>query len=196
MRAFTLIEKGVEHGSALEELAGLSGVIFTQRGATEQQIERLVELVMSCQEDSTALSDLTTQLPEGPFEMVYMRSPEVASLLIEKFYQTCTSQAWPFDYTDVIGGACQRLFRATKDSNIRAKAAATAVVVGTSHNRFYVMDIAGRLMVASSDTPTALALSAILEKYRPLSFLERNEISKLHPALASLFETSSSGANV
>ena len=67
--------------------------------------------------------------------------------------------------------------------------AATALEVGVSHNRFYVMDVAAGLISDAKDDADALAIAHAI---RPLQHLlgaveDRLTIWKLHPTLGELF---------
>ena len=135
------------------------------------------------------LHEFAVKLPEAAFRALYEANPEIARLLIQQFTRVANSQGWPFEYTDQIGSACARLFSATSDPDIRAMLTATALEVGVSHNRYYVMDVAGNLVQQTKDDNGALALAHALEpmKGQLNAVTGRVNIARLNPIVRELF---------
>jgi hypothetical protein len=98
-------------------------------------------------------------------------------------------QGWSFNYTDTIGTVCARLYEATRQPDIKGLMVATAVEVGVSHNRFYVMDVAAGLIAGAGNEKDALAIAhAVRPLQDKLQALKgRLTVWKLHPALAEFF---------
>lgn len=188
--AFDIVAVSQIKPSVEEELRALTGQLMAQGTVTGNQTERLAELVAGCQEDGTVLHEVAVKLPETVLAALYRRKPEIAKLLIRRFAEVATSQGWPFSYTDEIGAACARTFDAIDDPETRAIVAATALEVGANDNRFYVMDIAARLVAGVTDDRTALALAHALRPIRDKFWAieERLKVNRLHPAIREAFE--------
>jgi hypothetical protein len=98
-------------------------------------------------------------------------------------------QGWDFNYTDVIGDTCTKVYEATEQPEIKGLVSATALEVGASHNRFHVMDVAASLIARARSDSDALAVAHAI---RPLdrhfgAVEQRLTVWKLHPALQELF---------
>jgi serine/threonine protein kinase len=188
--AFNLVAVSRRKLTAEEELQALLGQLLAQQFATDDQVERMGELIGQCQEDGMLLHDFAVKLPQAAFASLFRSHPEIARLLIHQFAEVSISQGWPFAYTDQIGSACSRFYDVTEDPEIKAQLAATALEVGTSHNRFYVMDVAARLVASASNEQVALAMAHALAplKGRIGAIRDRVKIARLHPAIRELFD--------
>jgi len=189
LSAFTIMEKSQRAASAPEELHKLLGDLITQGFATGEQTEEMAKLIAQSQEDAMLLHEFAIKVPGRAFEALHQGSPEVARLLVQQFTNISNSQSWSFEYTDQIGGACARLYDATEDAEIRAMLASAALEVGVTHNRFYVMDVAARLIQGAVDDKTALALAhALLPLKAELQdIVDRINVPRLNPIVRELF---------
>jgi len=176
--------------SAAEALKQLVGQISAQQYTTEEQTANLAQLVAQCHDEPDVLHEVAVSLPERAFTTLERAYPEMAKVLATVFSQVAVSQSWPFDYTDRIGTACSRIYDATSDNEIKALMVVTALEVGTSHNRYYVMDVAAALISRAREEATALAIAHALEKRKgwPNVVRGRIEVKKLHPILKELAE--------
>lgn len=189
--AFNLL--GIERRkvTAEEELRELVGVVVAQSHADAAQVKRISDLIGQCHEDSMLLHDVAVKMPANVIAALYQAYPEVARVLVNQFATVAASQGWPFAYTDEIAAACQRFARAIPDAEIKAQLAATALEVGASHNRYYVMDVAAGLIASATEARDALAVANALEpvKGRLWAVRDRLKVSELHPALREVFDT-------
>jgi len=188
--AFTLVAVSRRKPTAEEELQALLGQLLAQQFATDERLERMGELIGQCQEDGMLLHDFAVRLPQAAFASLHRTHPEIARVLIDQFARVSISQGWPFAYTDQIGSACARFYDAVADPEIKAQLAATALEVGASHNRYYVMDVAAGLVASASDEQAALAMAHALQplKGRIGAIRDRVKITRLHPAIRELFD--------
>lgn len=190
-RMFTALTSGVRRVDADERLKQLADTMRNQGGGTPDQVNETVKLIMQCQEDLGTLHYLVVRLPQDTFARVSAENPEVARLLISKFEESCHGGDLSFAYTDVIGSTCARLSGATRDPEVRAILAATALQVGVGYNRFHVMGIAGSLIQAVQDDESAIALFKRIEPLKTSlpAINEYFDKRKLHPMIRILLET-------
>ncbi len=190
--AFLLLTARRKKASAPEELQQLLGELIAQGHATTKQIQKASRLIAECQDDKMLLHEFAVDLPEAVFSSLEEANPDIAKLLVRVFAEVAAAQGWPFDYTDNIGAACEKFHRATKDPEIKACIAAVALEVGVSHNRFYVMDVAARLIAGTREEENARVLAHALRpvsKY--LSAIEdRLDRRRLHPLIRDVFDLS------
>ncbi len=160
---------------------------------TDSEYERLADAISTSQEDEEAIHGLAIVMPQSAFTELYRRYPEIADLMVRQFANSC-SASFGFDYTDRIGSACRRLYFATSDPQIRAHLAATALQVGASHNRFYVMEVAAELIHSVENDQQAVAMFTVLEPLQQtVATIERYlDVLRLHPILRTLIQAEAS----
>lgn len=186
--AFVLVATSRLKPSAGDELKQLVGQIAAQHYASEEQATNLANLVAQCQEEPDLLHEAAVALPQSAFTTLERTFPEIAKVLATQFSHVAISQSWPFGYTDDIGATCARIFAATSDPEIKALMVATALNVGSSHNRYYVMDVAAQLISEVQEDAAALAVAHALESLNGwFSIVSgRLDIKKLHPFIREL----------
>ena len=175
---------------AEQSLQELTQQILAVGVVSSSDIVRLANLIGLCREDADLLHTVAVSLPKVAFAELDRSFPEIAKLLVRQFSVKAMSQGWDFNYTDVIGDTCTKLYEATEQPEVRGLVAATALEVGVSHNRFHVMDIAANLIASARNDSDALAIGHAI---RPLgrhfgAVEQRVTVWKLHPALRELFE--------
>jgi len=178
-----------QHPRAEESLNALVQKILDQGVFAPADIEELAKWVGICREESELLHEVAIKMPVPVFTELDRSFPEISKLLARKFAERSMGQSWSFAYTDVLGRRCTELYNATQQPEIKGLMTATALEVGVSHNRFYVMDVAAGLISEAKDDADALAIAHAI---RPLQHLlgameDRLTIWKLHPALGELF---------
>lgn len=134
-----------------------------------------MELMHNLQED--AIEKFFLSISDNDYQRLENEQEEILYKLIEKLKEYYISQSWGFDYTDIIGALCQRLYNLTSDNSIRAMLLFIILQVGESHNRYYVMRI-GQTLINHllNNIPEAMELHELLNQY-PIS-LERLGVSK------------------
>lgn len=103
-----------------------------------------MELMHNLQED--AIEKFFLSISDYDYQRLENEQEEILYKLIEKLKEYYISQSWGFDYTDIIGALCQRLYNLTSDNSIRAMLLFIILQVGESHNRYYVMRIGQTLI--------------------------------------------------
>lgn len=177
------------HPQPENTLSALVQKIVDENGSTPSDTEELAKLIGLCREEAELLHDVAIRVPLTTFIELDRSCPEIAKLLARKFAERCMEQNWSFDYTDVLGKRCADIYEATQQPEVKGLMAATALEIGASHNRFYVMDVAARLISGARGDEEALAVAhAIRPIQHQLGAVEnRLTVWKLHPALAELF---------
>jgi len=193
--AFELLEATHKKTSAPEELQELLGSLIAQSYPTPEQVEQMTALIAQCQDDANLLHEFAVKLPAQAFADLYTANAEVERLLVQQFAGVACSQGWPFDYTDDIGATCARLYNVSEDPEIRATLAATALQVGVSHNRFYVMDVAANLVQSANRNDQALSLAHALEPIASYlaSISDKLNRNRLHPIIRELLQSNEGG---
>lgn len=117
---------------------------------------------------------------------------DVAALrtIIDKFVEHITSQGWGFDYTDKIGNTCKAIYYQVKDFEIRASLIYCVTELGTLHNRWHVMNIAGNLLCDPKVPGESIPIKDKLGKLTMNLYVLENYIKKekLDPLLLTLFK--------
>lgn len=188
--AFVLVAISHVKPSAGDELKALVGQMAAQTFATEEQTKSLAYLVAQCQVEPGLLHEAAVALPQGIFTTLEQTFPKIARVLATQFSQVAISQSWPFAYTDDIGATCSRIFGAISDPEIKALMVSTALHVGASHNRYYVMDVAAGLISQAQEDAIALAVAHALKSVNGwFSVVSgRLDVNKLHPFIRELAE--------
>jgi hypothetical protein len=174
--------------TAGEELQQLAGQIAAQHAATQDQIDQLANLIAQCERESDLLHTVAITLPDNLFRRLEDKHFAASKLLATAFAEVAIGKDWPFSYTDQIGSACARFFKETTDPEIKGLMAVTALSVGASHNRYYVMDVAAGLIASAKDDATGLAVAHALESHLGdfWALGDRVDETKLHPAIREL----------
>lgn len=178
-----------QHPQAEQSLDKLAQKILDQNMFTSADVEELAKLIGVCREQSELLHEIAIKIPTAAFTALDESFPEISRLLARRFAERSMEQSWSFSYTDTLGRTCAKLHEATHQPEIKGLMAATALEVGASHNRFYVLDVAAGLIADAKDETEALAIAhAIRTQKGNLAAIQgRLTIWKLHPALAELF---------
>lgn len=117
--------------------------------------------------DGDKLEEFFQTISDQLYRNFETANPELAENLINHLQQYYTGQGWGFGYTDTIGRNCERLYKLSISSKIRANLLYTIIEVGISHNRWYVMGIASNLLKsAKNDVPQCLELASLLGNHR------------------------------
>src|SRR5207245_11728485 len=155
-----------------------------QNGFTSADIEELAKLIGVCREQSELLHEVAIKIPSPAFAALDRSFPEISKLLVRRFAERSVGQGWAFSYTDTLGSTCAKLHGATCQPEIKGLMAATALEVGTSHNRFYVLLVAAGLIARAQDAtePLAVAHGIRPQKVNLRARQLRLPIWELHPA--------------
>lgn len=109
--------------------------------------------------------------------------------IIKQYVSLMTSQGWPFGFTDKIGNTCRDIFFAVSDFEVRAELIYCAIEVGASHNRWHVMEIAGKLLCERKKPGEAVPIKERIESIEHYLSYIRQYINRerLDPLLKPFF---------
>lgn len=97
------------------------------------------------------------------YQVLESTNRELVENLIIQLQKYYTGQAWGFGYTDTIGSNCERLYKISNNSIVKANLLYTIIEVGIWHNRWYVMGIATNLLKGiKDDIPQCIELFNLL----------------------------------
>lgn len=145
--------------SRIEELA--AEAVAKGRFDDAQAME-FADLLLKLNDDEDLMRELAIKLPESALRDLWRTNEMALILMVKRFTSNVTSQGWGFDYTDVIGGACRKLFDTINDPEARALLIEAVAEVGVDHNRWHVMGIAGSLLENVSNSGDGLAIATRL----------------------------------
>lgn len=185
METMQSLEISSQSIAAPQRLEKLAAEIGAKEGATLEELNQLATYLVLSQGEETMLHDVVVALPAGTLGALYRVDPNATNIAIDRFAKVAIDTSWPFDYTDRIGSVCARLTREVESERIRGLMAGTAAVVGISHNRFAVLDVAKALLLSCTSNESALEAARILrEANKDLYFMETTEIGRLNPIIA------------
>jgi eukaryotic-like serine/threonine-protein kinase len=159
---------------------------------SEEDAEMLLEGLLRYRDDQDLIQEAIMSVNVDAFRIMEQLDVNGLRSVVSLYSEIMRSQGWPFNFTDDIGKTCLNIFRVVTDFEIRADLIHCAVEVGTSHNRFYVMDIAARLISEKKEPGEAIPFRERLEKV-PMPHLRTlknyiENVGRLDPLLKPLFK--------
>lgn len=144
--------------SELGELLNLRTNLAAASTISRSDASRFCELLMKHLGERDLMHETVMQMSGQAAETLYAVNADLVRRLISVFVEFTCSQGWPFGYTDKLGRKCNELYHAIDDPKIRADLLFCISEVGTSHNRFYVLNVMIGLFALDRETPEALAI--------------------------------------
>ena len=135
-------------------------------------------------EDDLLFQTMMTLHPDA-VEALHRQDPEATNELIREFCDETGRRGWPFSRTDEIANRCLGIFRVVDDPEVRAMITAGLVLMGASHNRWYVMKRAAALIERDK---TPVELLALQDRLRPIPEEYLAAVGK-HTRLSALEES-------
>lgn len=120
-------------------------------GATDTLTRQLAQHA----DDGDVVHDVLMKIQKGVFRNIEERSPQLARQLASTFETYVTGQPWSFGYTDDLGAACFRMFSESRDPEARSNFSLAALLVGTGHNRWGVMETFASMIESIRDEADA-----------------------------------------
>lgn len=124
--------------------------------------ETLAGYLMKIEHDDDLMRELVIKLPESAIGELWHANQMATTVLVRRFSENIMSQGWGFNYTDVLGEACCRLYRAVPNPEIRGILVQALIEVGVDHNRWHVLGLAGGILERVSDPAEGLAIATLL----------------------------------
>jgi eukaryotic-like serine/threonine-protein kinase len=186
--AFRSIYDTAALARALDELNEVIAHVIATSNPTTTDIRVLKTGLLRRARDGDFVSDTVMKLPPTVFQMIEADDADALRQILRRYAEVVSSQGWPFDFTDKIGDTCWAIFNAITDFEARAELIYAAVEVGGSHNRWHVLEVAGKMLIARKAPGEAIP---IREKLRQLGayigavnrYLSRSRLDPLRQPL-------------
>lgn len=129
-----------------EELASLAAEWFTTLPGKRLDVVRKVEELLRLHADDEEL--FTTQVPNLPADLVaqFQESLPDAFVAVLQIYDGHVSGGLPWSYCDVVAGFYRGVWARTDRLDVFALVLERLIVMGASHNRFYVGDVVAGIL--------------------------------------------------
>lgn len=114
---------------------------------------------------------------------------EVTKQILFRFVEVAESQSWPFAFTDKIADVVEGIFSGINDYEIKSQLILCLIKIGISHNRYKVMQTAGKLLVEPKEPGEAMPLREKLlplvdELYHMSPYVK---VNRLDPQIRAIF---------
>jgi len=179
------------HDSEVDEINLLMAEIAFTGPQSNDQIDRLLNLIAKYSNNQDLLHETIMQLDPDVAAAMYNRNPTIVKQLMGQFVELAIAQNWAFSYTDKIGNQCQKLFQAISDPEIRAILVDCVMQVSVDHNRWHVLGIFAELLESPKKNGEEIFLADRLQRIDEGTrryAAEYLSIDKLHPTIRPLFE--------
>ncbi len=131
------------------------------------KIEELQRALFPLRDDIDLVHEVFMTIPPEAFRKYFDKYPDIVRDLTRRFAQNVIDSSWGFEYCDKIADTVARLLRATNDIDMHVWMLMTLLELGVSHNRYYVMDVFGKLLSGLQDEGEILAVRDALRDKRP-----------------------------
>ena len=176
-----------------EQLSALDSVI-TRLSAidecSEDDAKVLFEGLLARIGDGDLIQNAVMSVTPIAFSVIERLDVEAARSIIKRFVEVIIGQGWPFSFTDKIGSKCRELFDVMSDFEVKADLIYCTCEVGASHNRWYVMEIAGDLLARRKEPGEVIPLKERLDRIPQYHDVLSNYVKreKLDPLLKTIFK--------
>lgn len=150
----------------------------------------LARLLGELKEDEQ-LQEMVMKVSGKTFNLLEDKHPDLFIQLLMEFINSINSQGWPFSYTDTIANKYEEIFNNVTDIDSKGEILKGLLLLGTSHNRWYVMQKFITLLAQIKNETEAYSIYHILsnEEYdlrRVNNAISINE-NDLHMVIRRLF---------
>jgi len=108
-------------------------VVFSENIVTD-----LARLLGELKEDEQ-LQEMIMKISGKTFNLLEDKHPDLFIQLMEAFINSINSQGWPFSYTDTLANKYEEIFNNVTDIDTKGEILKGLLLLGTGHNRWYVM---------------------------------------------------------
>lgn len=195
--AFSSIFSGLHMEVAGEALERLVPELVQGKEATKEVIDQLAESLEGfIGKDDDKIHDIVMQVPAQVTADLASSYLQLARRLIMVFCKHAGAASWGFSYTDKIANVCKNLFCLIHDHEIRAELVNVVLLVGTRHNRFFVMETFAELLRECHSAVEAEVIASRIERHKgPLNAVEQYvTVDNLFLPLRHLFVLSDDGS--
>lgn len=127
-------------------------------GERETLVRKLDELLISNKDDEELYFRMVPRFPEQLIDLYMDSQPEAFKNMLAA-YDGHIVGSLPFSYCDVVADFYARLFRRASDLELRHMLISRLIEVGSSHNRWYVAEVAASLLGEVEDMSTAMMIA-------------------------------------
>jgi hypothetical protein len=159
------------------------------RNALPENVARFAKAIANYSSEGDVVHDALMKMPDYAFSLLVKQDRILARRLAITFSDFVVSQSWDFPYTDMIAAVARSLFRATRDRQIRSQFLVAVLLVGTRHNRHFVMQTFAALLQECRSNAEAQGFWDVLHNFKSELQTVRTYVSifKLNPILGRLF---------
>lgn len=156
----------------------------------EEVINKLANILDNLKEPEQ-LHETIMSIPAKAYALLYTQYPDLLKRLVTEFIETVDSQGWPFSYTDTLANKYCELFKNTYDNDIHEDLLKSLLVLGATHNRWYVMgQFVDLLQLVKSESEAYSIYHALYDEDYYLKKVANNvniDKNTLHPIIRKLF---------
>lgn len=165
-----------EFGRQIELVAGRSGSLRSVEDRGKDLLSRglkgdtaatdnLLALLLSEAGDEALYTSFVAKLPEPMLAAMQATNKPAFEHLVRTFDEY-SEGSHPFNYVDIIVDFFAMVFRIAENAMIRRLALHRIMIVGASHNRFYVGEVFARLISALKDPNEILMAADVMREDR------------------------------
>ena len=144
--AFAEVFETRESQSSIEELHTLKATLSAPGTINAVQAARFLQLLANYEEDSDLIHEIFMQLDGSMAAQLYAADARSMRRFIRLFVDDFKDKSWGFSYTDTIADRCSTFVEHIPDAEIHADIVIGLMILGLSHNRFYVLETFGKLI--------------------------------------------------
>ena len=186
----TLFEPS-QRDSELGELEALSAELTAPASIRDQNLQRLLELMIKYQNDPDLIHERLMELDPAVVAAMHKKDKAAVRGIIHVFTELVERQGWPFSYTDKLAAKCKAIYEQIADFEIRADILHCLIELGVGHNRWHVLGIFAELIQLQKSPGEELVardrLSSVANNVRQQA-AGYIKLLKLHRILRPLFD--------
>jgi len=134
-REFALLKSGSEETQKPADRA--ANLVSQIAAGDDSHVESFVRLVIEHDDDLVLFRTVIPLLPESVLSQVAIRDPE-QYLAVVKIFDRYADGSFAFEFTDTIARFLVAAYRASQDVRVHAVVLNRMLILGASHNRFFV----------------------------------------------------------
>lgn len=182
--------------SSPDKLRALVAELISNDQYEDARIREILSLLISEQEDTDLVKEVVLELPIEAIDIMLQKDRESTLHLITIFVDVVKDNTWPFDHTDALARCSRDIYNTVDDPETRAKIIRAVLQLGSSHNRWNVLGVFGRLMAVEKVPGEEAHLYSELDDL-PKRTLQNGarylNDTQLEEAILSLFEFENEG---
>lgn len=171
--AFDQVVSGIEQPRPLREIA-LEHLSRWEMDHNESALRQLLELLEQHADDAHLYRQVLPSLDEVAISVALDRFRADMQRVIEN-YDAHVSGSLDFDYCDVVANLYRRIYGSTDDLQLRKLLLTRLILMGSSHNRYYVGGVVASLLMRARETSEIMMTADVLRAHpEETAFLRPN----------------------